>query len=178
MKTREWCALKVALQPLLAVVLLWALTLGSANAIITAQFKAQATIVAGCAVLGTGSLFGTLSFGTYPGTGTGSVSGTFVQNTSLTLACTPGVTLNMAINGGSNFTTVRNAMQSGNSQQLPYRIYTDAAHTNEIIVNQNVPLNISSSNNNIILPIYGVLQLNGFSPSGSYTDTLTVTLTW
>ncbi|WP_257574509.1 spore coat U domain-containing protein [Hafnia alvei] len=95
----EWCALKVALQPLLAVVLLWGLTLGSANAIITAQFKAQATIVAGCAVLGTGSLFGTLSFGTYPGTGTGGVNGTFVQNTSLTLACTPGVTLNMAING-------------------------------------------------------------------------------
>ncbi|NLS56250.1 spore coat U domain-containing protein [Hafnia alvei] len=168
----------MTLPPLLAATLLWGLTLGSAYGIITAQFKAQATIVAGCAVLGTGSLFGTLSFGTYSGTGTGSVSGTFVQNTSLTLACTPGVSLSMAINGGSNFTTVRNVMQSGNSLQLPYRIYSNAAHTNEIIVNQNVPLNISSSNNNIILPIYGVLQLNGFSPSGSYTDTLTVTLTW
>lgn len=69
-------------------------------------------------------------------------------------------------------------MQSGNSLQLPYRIYSDAAHTSEILVNQTVPLNIAGTNNNIILPIYGVLQLNGFSPSGSYTDTLTVTLTW
>lgn len=167
MKTREWCALKVALQSLLAVVLLWGLIVGSANAIITAQFKAQATIVAGCAVLGTGSLFGTLSFGTYPGTGTGGVNGTFVQNTSLTLACTPGVTLNMAINGGSNFTTVRNVMQSGNSLQLPYRIYTDAAHTNEIIVNQNVPLNISSSNNNIICRFTAYYNLTALALQGA-----------
>jgi len=177
-KRQAGCTLDAVLQLFFAAALLWGLAAGNANAIISAQFKAQATIVAGCAVLGTGSLFGTLSFGTYPGTGTGSVNGTFVQNTSLTLACTPGVSLNMAINGGSNFTTVRNVMQSGNSLQLPYRIYTDAAHTNEIGVGQNVPLNISSSNNNIVLPIYGVLQLNGFSPSGSYTDTLTVTLTW
>lgn len=150
----------------------------NANAVISAQFKAQATIAAGCALLGAGSLFGTLSFGSYSGTTSGSINGTFVQNTTLTLACTPGVTLSMKVDGGTHQTTVRNVMQSGNSLQLPYRIYSDAAHTNEILINQTVPLNITGTNNNIILPIYGVLQLNGFSPSGSYTDTLTVTLTW
>lgn len=83
-----------------AALLFCCVTAQNAYAVISAQFQAQATIVAGCALLGTGSLFGALSFGSYSGTTSGSINGTFVQNTTLTLACTPGVTLSMKVDGG------------------------------------------------------------------------------
>ncbi|MEI2684797.1 spore coat protein U domain-containing protein, partial [Erwinia aphidicola] len=44
-------------------------------------------------------------------------------------------------------------------------------------VNQNVALTYSNANN-ITLPIYGQLQLSGVNRAGTYSDTLTVTLSW
>ena len=44
-------------------------------------------------------------------------------------------------------------------------------------MNQNVALTYSNANN-ITLPIYGLLQLSGVNRAGTYSDTLTVTLSW
>ena len=35
-----------------------------------------------------------------------------------------------------------------------------------------------TNSNNIALPLFGVALLTGFSPAGTYTDQLTVTLSW
>lgn len=146
----------------------------------TQSFLVSANIVPGCLIQGlSGGLLGTLSFGSYPGTHNANVNAAFSQASGLTLTCTPGVVLNMTIDGGTNYNGARNLKQSGDATYIPYRLYTDSAHTgaSEILVNQSVSLG-SSTGGNITLPLYGVAQLNGFSAAGTYTDTLSVTLSW
>jgi spore coat protein U-like protein len=102
-----------------------------------------------------------------------------VPNSGLTLACTPGVALSMSIDGGQNYSTVRNMARSGGTERVPYRLYSASSLSaaSEIGVNQAVTVTYSNSNN-ITLPIFGAAQLTGFSPAGSYSDRLTVTLSW
>lgn len=161
---------------LLAVVLCSPAQAGS----ITQQFQVAAKIVPGCSVAsGTGSVFGTLNFGTWSGVQNNLVNAAFVPNTSLGVACTPGVALKMTIDGGKNFTTVRNMLRSGGSDTVPYRLYSASSlsASSEILANQAVTVTYSNSNN-ITLAIFGAAQLTGFSPAGSYSDQLTVTLSW
>ncbi|PKH25368.1 fimbrial protein [Enterobacterales bacterium CwR94] len=159
------------------------LTLGwavsqAAWALPTQTFQVTASIVAGCVVSGTSpGVFGTLNFGSWSGVETRTVNASFVQNSGLTLACTPGTTLNMSINGGTNYTSTRNLKVANNTNLVAYRLYNSASYTTEIPVNQNVGITYSNANN-IVLPIYGRLQLTGPTRAGTYTDTLTVTLSW
>lgn len=144
------------------------------------SFKVNATITPGCQVTtGSGGALGTLNFGSYSGVKSGQVSTQFVPNASLSLACTPGVALSMSINGGQNYTTVRNLLRSGGTERVPYRLYSSSslAANSEIAVNQSVAVAYSNSNN-ISLTLYGAAQLTGFSPAGTYSDQLTVTLSW
>ncbi len=144
------------------------------------SFQVGATITPGCSVTsGTGSVFGTFNFGSHSGVESGVASAAFIANGSLSLACTPGVALSMSINGGQNYTTVRRMVRSGGSEAVPYRLYTSSSlsASSEIPVNQPVTIAYTDSNN-IALPLYGAAQLTGFSPAGTYTDQLTVTLSW
>jgi len=146
----------------------------------TQSFKVNATITPGCSVAtGTGGAMGSLNFGSYSGVKSGQVSTQFVPNASFTLACTPGVALSMSINGGQNYTTVRNMQRSGGTDRVPYRLYTSSslAANSEIGVNQSVSVAYTTGDS-IALTLYGAAQLTGFSPAGNYTDQLTVTLSW
>lgn len=152
----------------------------AANAVTQQSFLVGATITPGCSVAsGSGGLFGTLDFGSHNGVESGIASNAFIPNTSLALACTPGVALSMTIDGGKHYTSLRNMVRTGGNEAVPYRLYTSGALTanSEIMVNQAVAITYSNSNN-ITLPIYGAAQLTGFSPAGTYTDQLTVTLSW
>lgn len=157
-----------------------ALLIGSVPAwgLPTATFQVSASVVAGCVISGTNTgVFGTLNFGTQSGVASSSVSASYVQSTTLTLACTPGTALSMSINGGSNYTSSRNLKHASNTDTVAYSLYTNAAHTTAIPVNSPVALSYSNANN-IVLPIYGLLTLPGPTRAGTYTDTLTVTLSW
>lgn len=150
----------------------------SGAALPTADFAVNASIVNGCVISGTNpGVFGTIDFGTQPGVGTVTANAAYVQSSTIVLACTPGTTLNMSINGGSNFTTTRNLRVAGNTNLVPYTLYSNAARTTPILVNQNMVLTLTNANN-ITLPIYGQLQLSGVNRAGTYSDTLTVTLSW
>lgn len=167
------------LRLLLPVALLFSTTV-QALTVTTQSFKVNATITPGCSVAtGSGGAMGSLNFGSYSGVKTGQVSTQFVPNASLLLACTPGVALSMSINGGQNYTTVRNMQLSGGTQRVPYRLYSSSslAANSEIGVNQSVSVAYSNSNN-IALTIFGAAQLTGFSPAGTYSDQLAVTLSW
>lgn len=146
----------------------------------TQTFQVSATVVNGCLISGTNTgVFGALDFGTQPGVGSRSVSASYVQSSTINLACTPGTTLNMSINGGGNYGTSRNLKVANNTDLVAYTLYTSATHSaaSAIPVNQNVALTYSNANN-ITLPIYGLLQLGGVNRAGTYSDTLTVTLSW
>ncbi|WP_371316092.1 spore coat U domain-containing protein [Enterobacter sp. ENT03] len=153
---------------------------GTALAVTSQSFRVGATITPGCSVTsGTGGVLGTLNFGTHSGVESGRVSTSFVPNSSLLLACTPGVALSMSINGGLNYTSVRNMRRSGGTEVVPYRLYSSStlAANTEIAQNQSVSVTYSNSNN-IALTLFGAAQLTGLSPAGNYSDQLTVTLTW
>jgi len=157
-----------------------ALLIGSVSAwgVTSTTFQVSASVVAGCVVSGTNTgVFGTLNFGTQSGVATSSVSASYVQSTTINLACTPGTAVSMSINGGSNYATTRNLKISGNTNTVPYYLYSNATHTTAIPVNSAVALSYSNANN-ITLPIYGLLTLPGPTRAGTYTDTLTVTLSW
>lgn len=151
-----------------------------AVAITTQSFTVGATITPGCVVAsGSGGVLGTLNFGTRSGVQSGQLTTSFVPNAALALGCTPGVALSMSINGGQNYSTVRNMQRSGGTERVPYRLYSSSslAANSEIGVNQAVSIAYTNSNN-ITLPIFGAAQLTGMSPAGTYTDQLTVTLSW
>ncbi|WP_312758564.1 spore coat U domain-containing protein [Pantoea brenneri] len=155
--------------------LIWSV---SAWSLPTSTFQVTASIVAGCVISGTNTgVFGTLNFGSQSGVATSVVSASYVQSTTLNLACTPGTTLSMSINQGNNYTTTRNLKLPNFSNTVPYTLYSNASRTTVIPVNQAVPLSYSNANN-ITLPIYGQLQLPGNARAGVYSDTLTVTLSW
>ncbi|CRL45613.1 Spore Coat Protein U domain protein [Sodalis glossinidius str. 'morsitans'] len=144
------------------------------------SFQVAATVVAGCLING-GPSIGKLDFGSQAGSDRQLFTASMVQNTAFSLACSPGTTLSMRIDGSSHYTSQRNLQRVGGTQLIGYRLYTDAGLTpaNAIPVGQDVSLSYSDANH-IVLPVYGALQLSGMSLSGTYTDTLTVTvtLTW
>ena len=158
------------------------------GAVTSQSFRVSATVVPGCSVsTGTGGRFGTLNFGTRSGVEFGTRSGvesapvstSFVADGALSIACTPGVALSMSINGGQNYSSVRRMTRSGGTEVVGYRLYSSSslAANSEIGVNQAIPITYTNSNN-IALPLFGVALLTGFSPSGTYSDQLTVTLSW
>jgi spore coat protein U-like protein len=152
----------------------------AALTVASSSFQVGATITPGCSVSsGTGGAFGTFNFGSHSGVESGLASAAFVPNGSLALACTPGVALSMTIDGGQNYATVRRMKRADGSDTVPYRLYTSSSLTagSEILLNQPVSVPYSNSNN-ITLPLYGAAQLTGFSPAGTYSDQLTVILSW
>lgn len=152
----------------------------SVGAVTTQSFQVSATITPGCAVTtGTGGVLGTLNFGARSGVATGQVSTSFVPNGALSIACTPGVALSMSIDGGQHYSSVRRMQRASGNDMVGYRLYSSSslAANSEIGVNQAVPV-IYTNSNNIALPLFGVALLTGFSPAGTYTDQLTVTLSW
>jgi len=153
----------------------------NAQALPTKTIQVAASIVAGCVVSGTNTgVFGNLNFGTHSGVISTSVSASYVQSATINLACTPGTPLSMSINGGTHATpNTRNLKVANFSNLITYRLFTNVNHTaiSEIPIDQNVALTYSNANN-ITLPIYGLLQLNGIQRAGNYSDTLTVTLSW
>lgn len=143
----------------------------------TQTFQVSANIVAGCLVQGSNTgVFGAINFGTHPGTSTAPVTASYVQNATITLMCTPGTNLQMSIDGGANYSAGRNLKRNGNTNLVPYNIYNSATNI-AIPVNQAVPVTFANANN-IVLPLYGQLTLNGHSYVGNYADSLTVTLSW
>lgn len=143
-------------------------------------FTVGATITPGCSVTsGVGGVLGSLDFGTHTAVESGQISTSFVPNAAMSLACTPGVALTMSINGGLYYSTVRNMQLNGGTQRVPYRIYRSSslAANTEIGVNQSVSVTYSDANN-IALSIFGAAQLSPFGTAGTYSDQLTVTLTW
>lgn len=152
----------------------------------SASFDVMASIAAGCAVDGVGTsgyagLIGTLDFGRDTTLSTASHSAVLSDNRAIAVRCTPGVTLQLAINGGLYASGgVRNLMVSGSStDRLPYRLFSNAGMTDEIGIGQSRSiLATTATMNDVWLPIHARLSLPGGTAPGSYTDTLLVTLTW
>lgn len=146
------------------------------DAALSSTFLVNATIQAGCLVVGGVTNYGVLNFGSYSALAATTAS-TSLSGTTVTLQCTPGVTLTMAIDGGQNNTGSRNLKRTTGSNLLTYQLFRDAAYSQTLGINQTV--NVAYTDPNTIkLPVYARAQLAGTLPAGSYTDVLQVTLTF
>lgn len=157
---------------------------GAHTAVAQKTFKVSAQITAGCALgAGDGSQttdFGTLNFGTlsslYSNVDVASTAGAG----SIIVTCTPGTAISIAldygVNGGS---ATQRYMSNGNSSTLAYQLYQDANRAN-VWGSSTLALSVASfPSTTQTYTVYGRLfATNGFPAVGSYTDTVTVTLTY
>jgi spore coat protein U-like protein len=160
--------------------------LGEAHAETTSNFDVTAAIVPGCLVDGLGSAgnagtIGTLDFGHDSSLSTASHSATTTASQAIRLRCTPGVNLSMSIDGGTHSASGARNLQLGanTAARIVYSVCRDAACNLPIAIGGTASTLITTANaNDVRLPIYAALTLPGHLPPGTYTDTLTVTLTW
>ncbi|MFC6301147.1 fimbrial major subunit CsuA/B family protein [Pseudomonas sp. CCM 7893] len=144
-------------------------------AVTSQTFQVSATIIPGCLVVGGGSNYGNLTFGTYSALSTSTVS--VALSGGVTLQCTPGVTLNMSVDGGLHNSSGRHMQLNSGSALVTYQLFQDAALSQSLGISQSVSVAYSNANT-ITLPIYGRVQLPGNQPGGTYSDTLQVQLSW
>lgn len=157
-----------------------------ADAETTAQFDVTATVTPGCLVDGLGSSgnagrIGVLDFGTDSTFSNATRTATTTTGQAIRLRCTQGVSLTMSIDGGAHFANSRRNLQRGTTTtaRIGYTLCRDAACNQQISVGTAVPVTVTATNSeDVRLPIYGSLTLPGTLPPGTYTDTLTITLTW
>lgn len=157
-----------------------------AQAETTAQFDVSATITSGCLVDGLGSSgnagrIGTLDFGIDSTFSTAIHTATTTGGQTIRLRCTPGANLTMSIDGGSHAAAGARNLQLGanSSARIAYALCRDAGCTLPIAIGTPYAVPVSGTNSeDVLLPVYGRLALPGTRPAGTYTDTLTVTLTW
>lgn len=159
---------------------------GSAQAETTAQFDVSATITAGCLVDGLGASgnagrIGGLDFGVDSTFSTATHTATTTGGQAIRLRCTPGTNLTMSIDGGSHAAAgARNLQLGANAAaRIAYILCRDTGCTQPIAIGTAYAVPVTGTNSeDVRLPIYGSLTLPGTRRPGSYTDTLTVTLTW
>ncbi len=157
-----------------------------AHADTSANFDVAAVIVPGCLVDGFGSSgnvgsVGQLDFGTDSSLSKAGHVAMTASNQSIRLRCTPGVTMTMSIDGGVHSASGTRNLQLGATPtaRIGYRVCRDAACNQPISIGGTTSETISSVNSSDVrLPIYAALTLPGDLRPGTYTDTLTVTITW
>ncbi|MFD0847942.1 Csu type fimbrial protein [Sphingosinicella xenopeptidilytica] len=158
----------------------------AARAATGASFQVSATIEPGCLVDGLGTsgnagVIGTLDFGTDSALSTATHTASVATTQAITLRCTPGVALAMSIDGGDHAAGSTRHLQRGANpaEQIAYSVCGDAACTAPIAIGGSVGITVTAANmNDIRLPVFGRLTLPGGLPAGTYSDVLTVTLTW
>lgn len=144
-------------------------------AVTSLSFQVSATVTAACLVTGGVSTYGNLDFGTQSALATNTVQ--MQLSDGVQLQCTPGVTLNMSVDGGQYNSNGRHLQLDGGSARVAYQLFSDAAFSETLGVGQSVAVAYSDANH-IRLPIYGQVQLPGDQPGGMYSDVLQVQLSW
>ena len=139
----------------------------------TANFQVTATVSASCAVSATNVAFGTI---TPAATGTAAATGT------ITSTCTKTTPYTLNLNAGNSgvFTGRTMAGSTGNTDALAYNLYTESAYTNVFGDNSTGTKNVGLTGTGAAqtTTVYGSLSLNQYLKPDTYSDTLTVTLSY
>lgn len=108
-----------------------------------------------------------LNFGTYTGA---ALNGTATG----TVTCGGGWDVPMYTGAGAGATETIRYMTGPNNVELSYRLYTDAARTNNW---GDTTGNEDSGNGNAVITVYGLVPNGQVVPPGTYTDTMTTATT-
>ncbi|WP_275545261.1 spore coat U domain-containing protein [Pseudomonas sp. Marseille-Q0931] len=123
-----------------------------------------------------GLSFGTLDFGTHlrldnlitrvgqPGAG------------ALRVNCQQNIPYRVLINGGHSGSTNNRQMAGPGSAVLTYNLYTGADYTT--VWDDSTGVSAVGNGQDQWLPVYARVPAQGTPPPGSYSDTLTITVSW
>jgi len=135
----------------------------------TTTFAVTATVQATCSVTATGMAFGTYS--TTVATSTSTVS----------VTCTNGTTYNLGLNAGSatGATVTTRQMTGPASALLNYGLYQDSAHSKNWGQTIGTDTETGTGNGSAqALTVYGQVPAGQYVSPGSYSDTITATVTY
>jgi spore coat protein U-like protein len=120
---------------------------------------------------------GKVLFADQPGTFV-SVDGQLVGSMgNLTVQCTPGSAPVLTVGSGAHDSNGARHLASGASQ-VTYRLFTDSARTDEIIIGKQIALT-SAAGASASVPIFARATNGGtLLSAGKYTDTVQVLLSW
>ncbi|CAB5634941.1 MULTISPECIES: Csu type fimbrial protein [Serratia] len=158
---------------------LWACSLLAQADSKTATLGVSATLLSACEAgssSGGNVSFGTLNFGTlyFLSTAT-SVAGQ--QNAgAIRVKCTNGTSYSVLLGGGQSGNTATRYLQSAAGQRVNYNLYTNAAHST--IWDNLTGVSQTANGADNWLPVYGMIPAQSTPPTGSYTDTVQVTINW
>jgi len=130
----------------------------------TAPIAVSATVQATCIVSTTA-----MSFGTYTGTALPATS-------TVTVQCTNTTPYTLGLNAGAatGATVTNRSMTGPASALLGYGLYTDSAHA----TNFATLASTNGTGSPIVTTIYGQVAAGQYVAPGSYTDTITATVTY
>lgn len=155
------CTLCAALAPGLALA-----------ATTTTTFNVTATVIDVCAVSA-----GNLSFGTYS-----PIAGSALDGTStITVTCSLGTAYNLRLDGGTNGSGVsaRQMLRASGTELMNYSLYRDPARTNNWGQTDNTDtVSATGTGLNQDHTVYGRIPASENVPAGSYSDTVTVTVSY
>ncbi|WP_155763629.1 spore coat U domain-containing protein [Pantoea agglomerans] len=157
----------------------------SAAATTSASFQISATITGGCAfgagTSDTGNDLGTLDFGTMAAVSHKTDVASIRGAGSVEVTCTPGLAVSVALDYGQHggSASQRYMRSSYGQASLAYQLYQDAAHST-VWGTGALALSIDSfPATSQVFTVYGRLfAVEGLPAAGTYTDLITVTLTY
>lgn len=123
---------------------------------------------------------GTLAFGAYDPVNTNATT-PLAQTATFTMKCTKGTSATMLMGQGSNPGTgstdsapIRNMLNG--TTQLNYQLYSDAGDTT--VWNNSTGINHTATGQSETLNVYGSIPAGQNVGSGSYTDTVVITVNY
>ena len=143
----------------------------------TANMTVQLTVTATCTVSAA-----TLDFGT-----TGLLATLINATTTLSVTCTNTTPYSVGLDNGANFSSTRRMRQGATSNYIGYGLYTDSGRTNAWTTASS-STTCTTANSCALgtgngsaqsITVYGQVPALGAAPTpGSYTDTVTITVTY
>jgi spore coat protein U-like protein len=135
----------------------------------TTTFSVTATVQSTCLISASN-----LAFGTY--------SGSLINmTTTLSVTCTNSTTYNVGLSAGtaSGATVTTRAMTGPGGATLSYAMYQDSGHTTNWGDTVGTDTKSGTGNGSAqTLTVYGQLAAGQYPTPGSYTDTITATVTY
>jgi spore coat protein U-like protein len=135
----------------------------------TTTFSVTATVQSTCLISGNN-----LGFGTYTGTA-------IPTTTTVSVTCTNGTTYNVGLYPGtaSEATVTTRAMTGAGGATLSYALYQDSGHSANWVQTVGIDTKSGTGDGSAqTLTIYGNLAAGRYPTPGSYTDTITATITY
>ena len=132
----------------------------------------SATVVDACLVTATD-----LAFGSYNPTATSPTDAT----STIDVTCTPGTSFTVGLSAGTTAgATVSARQMASGAERLDYALYSDAPRSTNWgnTPGTDTPAASIASGTPTVLTVYGRVPAQQAVPAGSYTDTITITVSY